>query len=203
MSDRTFFATALLAAIVMVGVALLPGLNSLPSGPISGGGTDYRRIEVTGEQLNRLVAGGDADIELVKVDGRNVLRIAALHDALAGDPLMGPHLVLAPDLEVAFAGMPVKITVNARAADKYGASGLRLNYWAGTGEGSGWQDFTMTRQFEDVSFIYEPPPRETGKDPGYDYLAIRPEVPEDVRAVFISSIVFERTTASEAGDAGN
>ena len=114
--------------------------------------------------------------------------------------MRGPHFVLAPDLEVAYAGRPVRVTVSARAADKYGASGLRLNYSVGNGTGSGWQRFDLTRQFRDVSFVYELPPRNKGTDPGYDYIAIRPEVPEKRRAVFVESIVLEPLAPASQGD---
>ena len=199
MSDRIFFFLAALVAITMVGLGLLPALGQRPSGPVSGGGTDYKRIEVSGAQLNRVVAGGDADIELMKADGRTVLRIAAIADTLSEDPLQGPHFILAQDLEVAFAGRPVRVTINARAADKYGAEDMRVHYWAGNGEGSGWQEFPLTREFRDISFEYIPPTRNPGTDPGYDYLAIRPLVPEKERAVFVSSVTLEPLADSSAG----
>lgn len=192
MSDRVFFIAAFLLAAFMVALGLAPGLGEDPSGPVSGGGTDYSLIEVSGPQLNRIVAGGDVDIDLMRADGRDVVRIGALADTLSEDPVRGPHFVLAPDLEVAFAGRPVRVTVTARAADKYGASEMQLHYWAGSGEGSGWQTFNLTRTFQDYSFIYEPPARNPGTEPAYDYLAIRPVVPEKERAVFVSSITLQR-----------
>ena len=191
MSDRVFFIAAFMVAVFMVVLGLAPGLGEDPSGPVSGGGTDYSRIEVSGPQLSRIVAGGDVDIDLMRADGRDVVRIGALADALSEDPLQGPHFVLAPDLEVAFAGRPVRVTVTARAADKYGASEMRLHYWAGSGEGSGWQTFNLTRTLQDYSFVYEPPARNQGTDPGYDYIAIRPVVPEKERALFVSAVTLQ------------
>ncbi|WP_158085747.1 hypothetical protein [Henriciella aquimarina] len=191
MSDKVFFAAAALVAMVMVALGLLPGVNTLPTGPVSGGGTDYKTIEVSGDQLNRMVAGGEADIELVKMDGRTLLQVGAKIGTLKEDPLLGPHFVLAQDLEVAFAGRTVQVTINARAAEKYGAEQMRVNYWVGAGEGSGWETFPMTRQFRDISFTYDIPDRDPGAAPGYDYLAIRPVVPEKERAILISSITIE------------
>ena len=49
----------------------------------------------------------------------------------------------------------------------------------------------MTREFQDVSFEYILPPRNVGSEQGYDYLAIRPEVPEKQRAVYVQSVIFE------------
>lgn len=191
MSDKVFFLAAFLIAALMVTLGLVPAMGQMPSGPVSGGGTDYQRIEVSGDQLARLVVGGEADIEMTRADGRQVISIGAAAETLVEDPLRGPHFILAPDLEVAFAGRPVRVTVTARAADKYGASELRLHYWAGSGEGSGWLEFPLTREFREISFEYETPARNPGTDPGYDYLAIRPVVPEKERAVFVSSVVFE------------
>lgn len=201
MSDRFFFPAAGLLAGLLVLAAMAPGFNKLPSGPVSGGGTDYSRIEVKGKQLNRMIAGGESDIELVKVEGKTVLRIGVLAGTLSEEPLRGPYFILAQDLEVAYAGRPVRVTVRARAADKYGAEGLRLNYSTGNGTGSGWQRFDLTRQFRDISFVYELPPRNEGSDPGYDYIAIRPEVPEKQRAVFIESLVLEPLAPASSGDA--
>lgn len=199
MSDRVFFIAAFFVAVALVGLGLLPALGQLPSGPISGGGTDYQRIEVSGDQLNRIVAGGDADIDMTRADGQTVLRIGATEGTLSEDPIQGPHFMLAPDLEVAFAGRPIRITVTARAADKYGASEMRLHYWVGSGVGSGWETFTLTREFRDISFEYTPPPRNEGTDPGYDYLAIRPVIPEQERALFVSKVTLEPLAAASDG----
>ncbi|WP_139792374.1 hypothetical protein [Henriciella litoralis] len=191
MSDKIFFFGAFLVAILLVTLALLPGMNQMPTGPVSGGNTDYTRIEISGDQLNRMVAGGASDISLERVDGQTVLRIEVEADTLSEDPLRGPHFVLAADLETVFADRKLKITVRARAADRYGAEGIRINYAVGNAESSGWQDFGMTREFQDVSFEYILPPRNVGSEQGYDYLAIRPEVPEKQRAVYVQSVIFE------------
>lgn len=200
MSDRFFFFGAAVFAGLLVLAAMAPGFNQLPSGPVSGGGTDYSRIVVEGKQLNRMVAGGESDIGLVRVDGKTVLRIGVAADTLSDEPQRGPHFVLAQDLEVAYAGRPVRVTVRARAADKYGASGILLTYSTGKGDGSDWKRFELTRQFRDISFEYELPRRDEGSPPGYDYLAIRPEVPEKRRAVFIESVVLEPLAPASTGD---
>ncbi len=200
MSDRVFFFGAFAVAGLMLALALLPGFNALPSGPVSGGNTDYSKIEVSGTQLNRLVAGGDSLISLKKVDGETVLRIEVTADALSEGPLQGPHFILATDLETVFSGRNVKITVRARAADSHGAEGIRLNYALGNAAASGWQEFQMTRQFQDVSFTYNVPVRSVGHEPGYDYFAIRPVVPEKQRAVYVSSVTFEPVSAPPEGN---
>lgn len=191
MTDRIFFLTAFLAAALMVGIAVLPGLNAKPSGPVSGGNTDYRRIEVSGAQLNRFVAGGDADISLVRADGKAALRIEVAVNTLADDPIRGPHFILDRDMETVFAGREVRITIRARAADQYGAEQMRVNYSVGSAIESGWETFTVTREFADSVFVWTPPPRTAGTDPGYDYLGIRPVVPEKQRAILIQSVIFE------------
>lgn len=191
MTDRVFFLGAFIVAGLMVALGLLPGFNALPSGPVSGGNTDYSAITVSGTQLNRLVAGGDSRISLEQVDGRTVLRIEVEAGALSALPLQGPHFILATDLETVFSGRQIKITVNARAADRHGAEGIRLNYALGNATASGWKEFQMTREFQDVSFTYNVPVRAVGHEPGYDYFAIRPVVPEKQRAVYVASVTFQ------------
>lgn len=191
MTDRIFFPSALLVAILMVALAVLPGMNAVPTGPVSGGNTDYRRIEVSGAQLNRFVAGGDVDISIERVDGQPALRIEVEAGTLADDPLRGPHFVLDRDLETVFAGREIQVTVRARAADRFGAEQMRVNYSVGAAIESGWQTFTVTREFTDQSFTWTPPPRAEGTDAGYDYLGIRPVVPEKQRAIYVQSVVFQ------------
>ncbi|WP_018148888.1 hypothetical protein [Henriciella marina] len=191
MTDRIFFLCAFLAAAVMVAIAVLPGFNTRPTGPVSGGNTDYRRIEVSGAQLNRFVAGGDADISLVRADGEAALRIEVAAATLADDPIRGPHFILDRDLETVFAGREVRITIRARAADQYGAEQMRVNYSVGSAIESGWEKFTITREFADSVFTWTPPERTPGTDAGYDYLGIRPVVPEKQRAILVQSVVFE------------
>ncbi|MEM5515767.1 hypothetical protein WNY37_02325 [Henriciella sp. AS95] len=192
MSDRIFFLVAILVAAVLVGLALFPGMNRLPSGPVSGGNTDYTRIEISGKQLNRMVAGAEhTTIELQEVDGQSVLYIEADSEALNGDPLRSPHFVLATDLETVFAGRKLRVTVSARAADRYGAEGIQLDYALGNSQASGWQEFILTREFREVSFDFNIPPRNAGSEPGYDYLAIAPVVPEKQRAMLVRWVTLE------------
>lgn len=191
MSDRIFFIAALALAVFMVVLGLVPGMNALPAGPVSGGGTDYQRIEVSGEQLNRMVAGGDSDIALEGSGRQANLRIEVTEGTLSDDPLRGPHFILDRDLENVFADRELRITVRAKAADRYGAEALRLNYALGNAAESGWEEFTVTREFQDIVFTYTLPAKNEGSEPGYDYLAIRPVVPEKQRAILIQSVVFE------------
>ncbi|MGB3624512.1 MAG: hypothetical protein WA989_01705 [Henriciella sp.] len=191
MSDRIFFIVAVLVGAVMVALALLPGMNALPAGPVSGGNTDYKRIEISGNQLNRMVAGGESEIELRQVGGETVLYIETDAETLSAEAQRSPHFVLATDLETIFAGRTLRVTVNARAADRYGSQAIELNYALGNAEASGWQTFLITKEFQDVSFEYDLPPKNVGAEPGYDYFAIRPVVPEKQRALLVRSVVFE------------
>lgn len=200
MTDRVFFIIAALVAAFMVTMALVPGLNNLPTGPVSGGNTDYKRVEVSGTQLNRLIAGGDSKISLERVDGETVLRIEIEAGALAEDPVRGPHLVLATDLETVFADREVRVTVRARAANRLGAEALKLNYAVSNATQSGWEEFQVTREFQDIIFTYTLPLRPADSEPGYDYFGIRPVVPEKSRAVFIQSVVFEPIGAPRSAD---
>ena len=191
MSDRVFFSSAVLIAIALVALALLPGMNARPTGPVSGGNTDYQRIEVRGEQLHRMLASADSDISVERIDGTTVLRIEVEDGIVQDDPQRGPHFVLDTDLETVFANRKLRITVRARAANRRGAEAMLLNYSTGNTRQSGWEEFTLTREFQDFEFIYNLPARDVGTQPGYDYFGIRPVVPEKSRALLVESVVFE------------
>ena len=53
-------------------------MGALPSGSVSGGGTDYTVIEVSGDELNRIIAGGESDIDLLGDTGTRSLRIESV-----------------------------------------------------------------------------------------------------------------------------
>lgn len=191
MRDRIFFPLAGLLVILMVFVALQPGIGRLPTGAVAGDGVNYDRIVVEGRHLNKVIAGGDARTGLLRTPESGYLlqiRVEAL--ALAGAPELGPHFRLAPDIEVQFSGRKIRVTVRARPADDKGAMELQVNYSAGRVGESGWQKFALQPGFTDFAFEYDVPVA-TGEQ-GVDYLAVRPVVPEKERGVLIERITIER-----------
>ena len=191
MKDRIFFPLALLLAAGMVGLAILPGVGRLPSGAVTGDGQNYDEITVTGDYLNKIIAGGDATTRLIDgPGGRKQLYIEAEAGMLDAAPELGPHFRLAADMEVQFSGFTVRCTVRARPADTRGALQIEANYSAGRVGESGWQVFDLQRDLQEFSFEYDVPLAEG--DQGVDYFGIRPVVPEKSRAVIVDEVKFQR-----------
>lgn len=190
MRDKIFFPLAALLMILMVFLAIQPGIGRLPDGAMAGDGVNYERIVIDGPYLNKVIAGGDAITRLVRDGPDYLLYIETEAGALADAPELGPHFRLAADIETQFAGRKIRVTVRARPADMRGAEKIQVNYSAGRVGESGWQAFDLQRGFSDVSFEYDVPPIQG--DQGVDYIAIRPIVPDKSRALIVERIVFER-----------
>lgn len=198
MSDRVFFPLITVAASMMIIIAMRPGTDNLPRGPIGGADSDYKTINVEGEQLNRIIAGGDAAMGLIISEGEQVLKIEALAGMLNNDPVKGPHFELDADLERVFSDHEIKVTMTVRPSTRRGAHAFQANYSAGRPGQSGWQTFDMVPEWREYSFIYKVPTK-TGEN-AFDYLGIRPVVPEDTRAIEIKNITFERFEKRQTGD---
>ncbi len=191
MKDRIFFPLALLVAVGLVGIAILPGIGRLPSGTVTGDGENYNEITVSGIYLNKIMAGGDAETRLINgPNGRKLLYIEVQSGMLDEAPELGPHFRLAADMEIQFAGYTVRSTVRARPADTRGALQMEANYSAGRAGNSGWHVFDLQPGFEDFSFEYDVPLIEG--DQGIDYFGIRPVVPDKTRAMIVEEVRFER-----------
>lgn len=201
MNDIVFYPVALLAALAIIAAAALPGRDRLDCGSVSGAGTDYQTIRVTGDNLCRFEAAGQSDIEFVRQDDTiQTLIISAASGMLSDRPERNPHFRLAADLETRFAGSEIRITVEARPARDSGASSFEMNYSAGNEGNSDWRMFDLGHDFQIYSFTWGVPLR-TGDDQAIDYLAIRPIVPEKTRAVEIRSVVFEVLGLTEEAQA--
>lgn len=191
MRDRIFFPLAGLLVILMVILALQPGVGRLPTGAVAGDGVNYDRIVIEGPYLNKVIAGGEARTKLLRTPERGyMLQIDAEVDALADAPELGPHFRLAPDLEVQFSGQTLRVTVRARPSADQGAMEMQVNYSAGRVGESGWKKFALQPDFADYSFDYEVPV--ASGEQGVDYIAVRPVVPEKRRSIQIERITLDR-----------
>lgn len=189
MRDFLFFPLAAVLAGAFVFVALDPYAERLPNGPVSGGGRNALDLTVEGKELNRFVIGDlrGIEIKLVSPDGgATYLRIDRQAAATYEDPRLGPHLVLAEDLEFALESRPVEIVIEARAAGDFAASQFEANYFAKAEGESGWQTFTLTREFQPYTLSYFTPRR--GREEGYDFLGIRPVAPDKHRVMDVRSV---------------
>ncbi len=190
MSDKFFFPAIIAFGLFLVFLAIQPGLNRLPQGAVSVGDMNYNRVVVEGNDLNRMVVGGQADVELIRGDGPAHLQIVTASGMLSDDPRLGPHFILAADIEVQFSGFDVAITVRAAPGEARGAQAMMVNYSTGRDGESGWKQFDLQPGFEDFVFNYQVPVK--SGDNALDYLAIRPVTPDKTRSLRIQKVTFER-----------
>lgn len=189
MRDILFFPLAAVLAGAFVFTALDPYAERLPTGPVSGGGRNAQDITVEGAELNRFVAGSGARASLGVISpegGKPFLRIDMQAGANYEDPRLGPHLVIAEDLELALESRPVEVIVEARAVGDFAASQFEVNYFAKADGESGWQPFTLTPSFTPFTLTFHTPRR--GREEGYDYIGIRPAVPDKHRVMDVRSV---------------
>lgn len=190
MPDSLFFPASAILAGLLVFLALQPFADRPPSGPISAGVGNAEDVTVAGEELHRFLPGEVGGITFQTGDsGQTTVRLSRLAEYIYEDPRMGTHLVIAEDLEFAFEDRPIRVTIEARSSGEVPATDFQANYLARPDEESGWQTFTLTREFAPYSFEYSPPRR--GETLGYDFLGVRPVVPEKRRTMEIRSIRFQ------------
>jgi hypothetical protein len=189
MRDILFFPLAAALASTFIFVALNPYAERLPSGPVSGGGRNAQDVTIAGDELNRFVGGttNGLTISLIRPDGgQPFLRIDRQATARYEDPRLGPHLILAEDIENALASRPIEVTIEARAVGDFPASQFEADYFATLEAQSGWQPFTLTRDFAPYTLTFFTPRR--GREEGYDYFSLRPIAPDKHRVMDIRSV---------------
>lgn len=190
MRDKVFFSLAALLTVIMVFLAIQPGIGRLPTGAVAGDGLNYSRIVIDGDYLNKIVPGPDSTAELGREKGAYFLTIESAADKVQADPELNPHFRIAADIELQFAGRLIRVTARVRPADTNGASQVEMNYSAGRLGNSGWRTLDLGEGVTEVSFEYSVPPLQG--EQGVDYIAIRPAVPEGSKAIILESIVLER-----------
>ena len=91
----------MLAALAIIASAALPGKDRLSCGSsISGAGTNYQQVAVTGDNLCRIEAAGQSQIELVQgINEIESVVILAGAGQLGDRPERNPHFRIAADLE--------------------------------------------------------------------------------------------------------
>jgi hypothetical protein len=188
MSDKLFFPLAFLVAAAFVLFALNPLATRPLTGPVSGGNRDAEDITVTGTELHRFVSGNLGRIEISPADGGGdpVVHISRLAEQVYDNPVSGPHLVLAEDVEYALEHREIEVIVEARATGAFPASQFQIDYMAKPGDESGWKTFDLTPQFASYSLHYKTPPR--GDAQGYDYVGVRPVAPDKRRTMEVRSV---------------
>lgn len=189
MPDSLFFPASAVFAGLLVFLALQPFAERPPTGPISAGAGNAEQVVVSGDQLRRFLPGGVGGISFLSTEsGETTVRLSRLAENAYEDPRLGTHLVIAEDLEFAFEDRPIRVTIEARSTGEVAATDFEVNYLARPGEESGWQTFTLSREFAPYVLEYNPPSR--GDTLGYDFLGVRPVTPEKRRTMEIRSIEF-------------
>jgi hypothetical protein len=188
MQDRYFFPLAAVVAGAFVFTALQPFADRPPTGPLSSGGRNAEDITAEGRELHRFLPGNFDGLKIVDTPEGKILRITRQASETYEDPRSGPHIVLAEDLEFTFESRKIEITIEARAAATAGASEFEANYYAKAEGESGWLTFPLTSEFQPYTFTFDTPAY--GGTLGYDYLAIRPVVPDKERAMEVRSMRF-------------
>ncbi len=189
MRDFLFFPLAAALASTFIFVAVNPFAARLPTGAVSGGGRNALDVTVQGDELNRFVLGelSGLNIDLMHPDGgKAFLRIDRQSTAKYEDPRLGPHLVLAEDLEFALESRPIEVVIEARSVGDFPASQFEVNYFAKMESESGWQRFTLTREFQPYTLTFYTPKR--GSEEGYDFVGIRPVAPDKHRVMDVRSV---------------
>jgi hypothetical protein len=188
MRDFVFFPLSGLLAAAIVFAAIDPLAERLPSGPLSGGGRNAEDVTVSGDELNRFIVGKTTGVSLDLVrsgDGDAILRIDRKMSEYR-DPRLGPHLVLAEDLEYALESRPIEIVIEARSIGDFAASQFEANYFAKIEGESGWRTFNLTREFQPYMLTFHTPKR--GQVEGYDYIGVRPVTPDKHRVMELRSV---------------
>ena len=198
MKDIVFFPLIVLVALAIIAAAALPGRDRLSCGSVSGAGTNYKTVSVTGDDLCRMEAAGQANIDLNMDDNEVQSALIEVDAGRLGDrPERNPHFRLAADLEAQYAGFRMRITVEAKPGEDAGAEAFEVNYSAGQEGNSGWRRFNLKPEYDSYSFEWDVPQRMI-EDQAVDYLAIRPVVPDKSRTVLVRSVIFERLGRTKA-----
>jgi hypothetical protein len=194
MRDLFFYPLAAALAGAFIFVALEPNAVRVPSGPVSAGGRNVEDVTVAGLELNRFVTGEETGVSInVRAVGGGELALWIDREASAAydDPRLGPHLVIAEDVEYAMESRPIELVIEARSAGAFPASEFEANYFSKEEVESGWQKFALTPEFQSYSLSFHTPVR--GGDMGYDYVGIRPVAPDKHREMEIRSVQIRAT----------
>lgn len=200
MRDVLFYPLAAALAGAFIFVALDPYAARLPSGPVSAGGRNVEDVTVSGVELHRFVTGEETgvsiDVRGAGDSGETVLWIDRQAAAVYEDPRIGPHLVIAEDIEYAMESRPIEVIVEARAAGDFPANQFEVNYFAKVEGESGWQTFGLTPDFQTYTLTFHTPKRDG--DMGYDYIGIRPVAPDKHREMEVRSVRVRATAPKGA-----
>ena len=190
LKDQIFYPVAIALAIGMVLISLIEGWSQPKCGPFGGanGPADYSLIILSGGDLCRMEANFGYELDLVD----DVLTIEAEEGAAQSDVQDNAHFRLGPDLETAYAGHKVRLSFTIKPSRDFGAQAFEFNYSAGNPGDTGWTRIELKPEWDTYTAEIEVPRRLIENEVAFDYLAIRPVVPEKTRSIDLREIRFRR-----------
>lgn len=190
MRDAIFYPVAILLAIGMVMISLAKGWTEPRCGPFGGanGPDDYSLIILTGGDLCRMEATFGYELSLAE----DILTIKAEEAAAQSDAQNNAHFRLGPDLETAYAGHTLRVSFTVRPSSSFGAEAFEFNYSTGKPGDTGWTKIELQPEWDTYTAEIEVPRKLIENEIAFDYLAIRPVVPEKSRSIDLREIRFRR-----------
>lgn len=190
MKDIIFYPLMGVIALTMIGSAMFFGWSQPKCGPFGGadGPADYSLIILSGRDLCRMEATFGYELEL----NGDVLTIRAEDGAGLSNVEQNAHFRLGPDLETVYAGQKVRISLTVKPAAGSGAEAFEFNYSAGKAGDTGWTRFDLKPEWDTYTAEVEIPRKLLENSVAFDYLSVRPVVPDKTRAIDLREIRFRR-----------
>lgn len=110
-----------------------------------------------GEALRNLIVSPGTDMDYLDEDGGFVRMRANIAYGADGRPTPGIYAALGPDVERAFAGRTLRITVRARALPPDGLERFDSAYFPIEAAASPWAVFDLSPDWADYSYTFTPP----------------------------------------------
>ena len=188
--DSVFYPVIALIVGAMVVSALYLGWRQPQCGPFGGadGPEDYSLIILSGQDLCRVQGAEGYDLELED----NVLTIRADAEANFVDVQENAHFVLGPDLETVYTGYKVRVSLTVKPTSGAGATAFEFNYSAGKAGDTGWIRFDLKPDWDTYTAEIDVQRRLLESNVSFDYISVRPVVPEKIRGIELSEIRFRR-----------
>jgi hypothetical protein len=187
LKDRFFYPLAILTILLIIGIALRPGLAS--NGP-SAQEVLESGYSTGGEDLRNLITPTGMFVEIVESpDGTVNYAILKMNIPVElTQPSQGVFIALDPVYEKTFSGQNLKITIIARAGRTDPLDKFRTAYFSGE-KSSGWKQFTLTPDFENYEFAFKTPDKE--KVLWREYIGIWPGDAGDSKTIEVKDIKIE------------
>ena len=145
-------------------------------------------IIFSGQDLCRVRGSEGYDLDLED----NFLTIRADAEANFADVQENAHFVLGPDLETVYAGYKVRVSLTVKPTNGAGATAFEFNYSAGKAGDTGWVRFDLKPDWDTYTAEIDVPRRLLESNVSFDYISVRPVVPEKIRGIELSEIRFRR-----------